>query len=157
MSLACVASPVRQELFKQSTTRLRYIADRILASAYDMLHKPAALAERTLLQPRGMMTELCEHILAYHISLSLSLSLPIYVYIHTIYVHIYMYIYKQICLHVITAGMERHSAPLLHSLHSPKPWVLWLPAPFEDPWYPTTLHKAPGQQPLPSQAVGCHG
>ncbi|CAE7500497.1 unnamed protein product [Symbiodinium natans] len=29
-----------QELFKQSQTRLRYIADRIMLSAYDMLHKP---------------------------------------------------------------------------------------------------------------------
>ncbi|CAK9034042.1 unnamed protein product [Durusdinium trenchii] len=33
----CAAS---QDLFKQSLTRLRYIADRVLQSSYDMFHKP---------------------------------------------------------------------------------------------------------------------
>ncbi|CAK9049710.1 unnamed protein product [Durusdinium trenchii] len=33
----CAAS---QDLFKQSQTRLRYIADRVLQSSYDMFHKP---------------------------------------------------------------------------------------------------------------------
>eukprot|EP00913_Durusdinium_trenchii_P012502 g11738.t1 len=34
---SCAAS---QDLFKQSLTRLRYIADRVLQSSYDMFHKP---------------------------------------------------------------------------------------------------------------------
>ena len=33
----CAAS---QDLFKQSQTRLRYIADRVIQSSYDMFHKP---------------------------------------------------------------------------------------------------------------------